>query len=336
MIYQAARPALFLLPPEKAHALTLNAVRLLGTCAPRRPAAASTPVHAFGLEFPNRIGLAAGFDKNGMAVDGWFALGFGHVEVGTVTPRPQPGNPLPRVFRLPAANAVINRMGFPNDGAERIVARLRARKSAGVLGVNIGKNATTPLERAIDDYVACLRTVYPVADYITVNVSSPNTAGLRSLQDAGHLVPLLTGVLEEARALEKIHSRHVPLLVKLSPDMAEAELRKTAAAAASVPVAGIIATNTTLSREAVTGQPHAQEAGGLSGRPLFAKSTAAIRILRETLGPSMPLIGVGGVSSGADAQALRRAGADLVQIYTGLIYRGPGLACEIARALANL
>lgn len=335
MIYQAARPALFLLPPEKAHALTLRAVSTLGRIAGRRRESPTPPIRAFGLDFPNRVGLAAGFDKNGVAVDGWFALGFGHVEIGTVTPRPQPGNPAPRVFRLPGANAVINRMGFPNDGAERVVARLRRRKSTGVLGVNIGKNATTPLERAIDDYISCLRTVYPVSDYVTVNVSSPNTAGLRSLQDADHLVPLLSGILEESRSLEKAHSRHVPLLVKLSPDMSEAELRRTAAAAAAVPVAGIIATNTTLSRDAVAGQPHAAETGGLSGRPLFSKSFAAISILRDTVGPALPLIGVGGISSGADALALRRAGADLVQVYTGLIYRGPGLARELARALAG-
>ena len=286
-----------------------------------------------GLSFSNRVGLAAGFDKNALAVDGWLSLGFGHVEVGTVTPKPQPGNPQPRVFRLTDAEAIINRMGFPNDGAERAVARLRSRRRAGVVGVNIGKNATTPLERAVDDYVFCLRTVFPVADYVTVNVSSPNTAGLRSLQDTEQLVPLLATLMEESRALEKQHSRRAPLLVKLSPDLADAELRKIATAVASVPVAGIIATNTTTSREVIANHPLARETGGLSGRPLFAKSCAAIRALRETLGPDMPIIGVGGVASGEDARLLRQAGADLVQFYTAMVYQGPGLVREVAAAL---
>src|ERR1700761_2722503 len=211
MVSPLARSALFRLPPEKAHSLTLNMVRTLGRlkAPPRR---SDSPVQMFGLTFNNRVGLAAGFDKNGVAVDGWFSLGFGHVEVGTVTPKPQAGNATPRVFRVTDHEGIINRMGFPNDGAERVVARLRARRAAGVVGVNIGKNAVTPLDRAIDDYISCLRTVFPVADYVTVNVSSPNTAGLRSLQDVDHLVPLLAGVLEEARVLEGRHGRHVPLL----------------------------------------------------------------------------------------------------------------------------
>jgi dihydroorotate dehydrogenase len=286
-----------------------------------------------GLAFSNRIGLAAGFDKNGIAVDGWFSLGFGHVEIGTVTPKPQPGNPLPRVFRLPDHEGIINRMGFPNDGAERVAERLRSRRTSGVVGVNIGKNAVTPLDRAIDDYIFCLRKVFTVSDYVTVNVSSPNTAGLRSLQDVDQLVPLLSGVLEESRVLESRHSRRVPLLVKLSPDLSEAELRRSATAAASVPVAGIIATNTTVSRESVSGHPLAGETGGLSGRPLFSKSCAAVRILRETVGPKMPIIGVGGVASASDARRLREAGADLVQLYTGMVYQGPRLVRELVEAL---
>lgn len=332
MLYRIARPALFLLPPETAHALTHRAVRLRGKlCLPRKEA--GCPVQVMGLSFINRVGLAAGFDKNAVAVDGWFSLGFGHIEVGTVTPRPQPGNPLPRVYRLPDAEAIINRMGFPNDGAERIAARLRSRRSPGVVGVNIGKNATTPLERAIDDYVFCLRTVFPVADYITVNVSSPNTAGLRSLQDTEQLVPLLSGLLEESRALEKQHSRRMPLVVKLSPDLAEPQLRQIATAAASVPVAGIIATNTTVSRDAIPSHPSAGQAGGLSGRPLFAKSCAAVRILRESLGPGIPIIGVGGVGCAEDARRLRQAGADLIQFYTAMVYRGPRLVRELDSAL---
>jgi dihydroorotate dehydrogenase len=332
MLFRIARPALFLLPPEKAHALTLGAVRLRGRLLTTQKDRGSR-ARVMGLPFGNRVGLAAGFDKNGMAVDGWFALGFGHVEVGTVTPRAQAGNPLPRVYRLTDAEAIINRMGFPNDGAERVTARLHAQRRQGVVGVNIGKNATTPLDRAIDDYVSCLRTVFPVADYITVNVSSPNTVGLRSLQDTDQLVPLLSGLLEESRALEQQHSRRVPLLVKLSPDLTESELRKVATAAASLPVAGIIATNTTVSREAIPNHPLAAQTGGLSGRPLLAKSSAAVRILRETLGPNMPIIGVGGVSSADDARLLRAAGADLVQLYTAMVYRGPRLVRELAGAL---
>jgi dihydroorotate dehydrogenase len=331
MVYQVARSALFRLPPEKAHSLTLNMVRMLGRVNPP-PRAFGAPFQLMGLSFRNRVGLAAGFDKNAVAVDGWFSLGFGHVEVGTVTPKPQTGNDLPRVFRLTGHEGIINRMGFPNEGAERVAARLRSRRAPGVVGVNIGKNAVTPLERAVDDYVACLRIVFTVADYITVNVSSPNTAGLRSLQDVDHLVPLLAGVLEEMRVLEKRHGRQVPLLVKLSPDMTEPELRRSATAAASVPVAGIIATNTTISRESVPNHPLANEKGGLSGRPLFAKSCAAVRILRETLGPTMPIIGVGGVSSATDARLLHQSGADLIQLYTGMIYQGPRLVRELVGA----
>ena len=332
MVYRLARSALFLLPPEKAHALTLGAVRLRGKLI-RPPPPQGGPINVMGLSFSNRIGLAAGFDKNAVAVDGWFSLGFGHVEVGTVTPRPQPGNPPPRVYRLTRSEAIINRMGFPNDGAERAAAHLRSRRRAGVVGVNIGKNATTPLERAVDDYLLCLRTVFPVADYVTVNVSSPNTVGLRSLQDTEQLVPLLSSVVAESHELQKLHGRRVPVVLKISPDLAADELRGVARAAASIPVAGIIATNTTISRDGVAGHPQAQEPGGLSGRPLFAKSCAVVRTLRAELGPAMPIIGVGGVASASDAQTLRQAGADLVQAYTALVYRGPRLVHELAEAL---
>jgi dihydroorotate dehydrogenase len=332
MLYRLARPALFAVPPEKAHALTLDAVRWRGRVFPaagqRAPA-----FQAFGLSFGNRLGLAAGFDKNALAVDGWLSLGFGHIEVGTVTPKPQAGNPAPRVFRLVGPEAIINRMGFPNDGVERVVARLRARRRPGVVGVNIGKNATTPLDRAVDDYLFCLRTVFPVADYVTVNVSSPNTAGLRSLQDTEQLVPLLARLVEESQVLERQHTRRAPLLVKLSPDLADAELRKIATAVASVPIAGVIATNTTTSRESIPDHPLAGEAGGLSGRPLFARSCAAVRVLRETLPAGMPIIGVGGVASARDARILHEAGADMVQLYTALVYQGPGLVRTLADAL---
>ena len=328
MVYRIARSALFLLPPEKAHALTLDAVRLRGKLIPPRVPLA-TPVNVMGLSFSNRIGLAAGFDKNGVAVDGWFSLGFGHVEIGTVTPKPQPGNPSPRVFRLSKAEAVINRMGFPNIGAESVAARLRSRRWPGIVGVNIGKNAITPLDRAIDDYLSCLRTVFPVADYVTVNVSSPNTAGLRSLQDSEQLRPLLSRLVEESHALELRHGKRVPVVLKISPDLAASDLREIAEVAASVPVAGIIATNTTVTRDGVANHPLAQETGGLSGRPLFAKSCAAIRTLRATLGAGMPIIGVGGVSSAADAHLMRQAGADLVQAYTAMVYQGPRLVREL-------
>lgn len=332
MVYRFARAALFLLPPEKAHAFTLGAVRLRGKLIPPPPQRGG-PISVMGLSFSNRIGLAAGFDKNAIAVDGWFSLGFGHVEVGTVTPKPQPGNPRPRVYRLSSHEAIINRMGFPNDGAERVVARLRSRSRSGIVGINIGKNATTPLERAVDDYLLCLRTVFPVADYVTINVSSPNTAGLRSLQDTEQLVPLLSGVVAESRELERRHGRRVPVVLKISPDLTTHELRELARAAASIPVAGLIATNTTISRDGIAGHPRAKEAGGLSGRPLSAKSALAVQTLREELGPAMPIIGVGGVSSAADARTLRQAGADLVQVYTGLVYRGPRLVHELAEAL---
>jgi dihydroorotate dehydrogenase len=332
MAYRLARSALFLLPPERAHALTLGAVRLRGKLIRAAPPQGD-PINVMGLSFNNRVGLAAGFDKNAVAVDGWFSLGFGHVEVGTVTPKPQPGNPPPRLYRLASQEAIINRMGFPNDGAERVAERLRSRRRSGVVGVNIGKNATTPLESAVDDYLFCLHTVFSVADYVTVNVSSPNTAGLRSLQDTEQLVPLLSAVVTESRDLAKRHGRRVPVVLKISPDLTAPELREIARAAASIPVAGIIATNTTISRDTVASHPRAQQTGGLSGRPLFAKSSAAVRTLREELGPNMPIIGVGGVASAADARTLRQAGADLVQVYTAMVYRGPRLVHELAEAL---
>jgi dihydroorotate dehydrogenase len=234
---------------------------------------------------------------------------------------------------LPAFNALINRMGFPNEGVERVAVRLALRERAGIVGVNIGKNAATPLDRAIDDYVFCLRAVYPVADYVTVNVSSPNTAGLRSLQGPEQLGPLLSALLEESRALETRYSRRVPLLLKLSPDSPDEELQKAGAVATSVPLAGIIATNSTLSRDGLSAEPLAQQAGGLSGRPLFEKSLRTVKILRATIGPTMPIVGVGGVASIADACLLREAGADFIQVYTGLVYQGPRLVRELADGL---
>jgi dihydroorotate dehydrogenase len=335
MLYRVVRRALFATPPEAAHSLALAAARAF----PWRPfEARSTPtgrsVEVMGLHFPNRVGLAAGFDKNAAAIDGLFALGFGHIEVGTVTPRAQAGNPRPRLFRVPERDALINRMGFPNAGAERIVARIKARRGDQVLGVNIGKNATTPVERAVDDYVACLRAVHGVSDYITVNVSSPNTKGLRDLQDTQNLGPLLTALLDEAHRLEKAHSRRAPLLVKLAPDLTDDELRDIAALLGSLPLGGVIATNTTISHAALESRRHANEPGGVSGAPLRPRSLEVVRTLRRELGPTTAIIGVGGIMSPTDADAMRNAGADLIQIYTGLIYRGPRLVRELADALS--
>jgi dihydroorotate dehydrogenase subfamily 2 len=338
VLFPLLRTGLFRLDPETAHGLALRSLAVLGH-APRLGASPGRPVELLGLRFPNRLGVAAGFDKNAIAVDGWFALGFGHVEVGTVTPRPQAGNPQPRIFRLVGHEALINRMGFPNDGAEVVAARLRARPvsggaARGIVGVNIGKNADTPLERAIDDYVACLRVVHDVADYVTVNVSSPNTKGLRSLQAREQLEPLLTAVRDESRRLAKTRrGRARPLLAKLAPDLDDEGLREFAQVVADVGFDGLIATNTTLSREAVRDAREASETGGLSGAPLTARSRRVVQTLRAAVGPALPIIGVGGIAAAADARAMRAAGADLIQLYTGLIYRGPGIVPEIAAAL---
>jgi dihydroorotate dehydrogenase len=333
-MYALARSLLFALDAERAHGLTLAGLRaghrlgLLGLAA----APPAQPVELMGLTFANRIGLAAGFDKNASCIDAIGALGFGFVEVGTLTPRGQPGNPRPRVFRLPQARAVINRMGFPNEGVAAAAVRLRRRRYTGVCGVNIGKNADTPLEEATGDYIAALRAVYEFADYVTLNISSPNTQGLRQLQEGQQLRPLLQALLEVRAELAERIGWKVPLVVKLSPDLATDELAATAQVIRELSLDGVIATNTTLDRTAVAGLPHAQRPGGLSGEPLQARSVAVVRELRALLGPQMPLIGVGGISSAADAAAMLGAGADLIQIYTGLIYRGPALVRELVAA----
>jgi len=324
--YPALRPALFALDPERAHRLALAALALAGH---RRVGLRDgAPLERMGLRFPNRVGLAAGFDKSAVAVDGLGGLGFGFIEVGTVTPRPQRGQPRPRLFRLPAADALVNRLGFPNDGAQQVARRLAARRYAGIVGVNIGKNAATPNERAIEDYLACVRCLRGVADYLVVNVSSPNTPGLRALQAPEHLRPLLA-----ALRAELAHGRHVPLLAKLSPDLAPEELAALAALVRELGLDGVVAVNTTLARERLPAGA-AVPAGGLSGRPLAARALAAVAALRQALGPGPTIIGVGGIDSGAAARAMLAAGADLVQLYTGLIYRGPGLVRECRRALA--
>ena len=292
------------------------------------------PTKAFGLAFPNPVGLAAGLDKNGAHIDALLALGFGFVEVGTVTPRPQPGNPKPRMFRLPRHEAVINRLGFNNDGVDALVRNVeRARRRNGLLGINIGKNKDTPNESAEDDYLHCLRKVYPLADYVTVNISSPNTAGLRELQEEQALRRLVSVLREEQEALAGVHGKSVPMLVKIAPDLSESDIDAAGRVLGDLQVDGVIATNTTIAREGVEGARHAGEVGGLSGAPLMAKSTSVLRMLRTRLPEAIPLVGVGGILHGADAATKQAAGATLVQLYTGLVYRGPALVGECVEAL---
>ncbi len=343
--YGLARPFLFGLDPEAAHELTLDALaRTQNT--PLACFYASTriddPVTLAGLRFPNRVGLAAGLDKNARCIDAFATMGFGFVEVGTVTPKPQAGNARPRMFRLPQANALINRLGFNNEGLDAFVANVqRARfrdKNSGsgtamLLGLNIGKNAATPIERATDDYLIGLEGVYPHADYVTINISSPNTANLRSLQSDEALDTLLGALAGKRETLTAAQGRRVPLFVKIAPDLDEAQVAVIAATLKRHGMDGVIASNTTLARDAVAGLPHATEAGGLSGTPVLAASNRVIAQLRAALGAGYPIIGVGGILSAADAQTKIAAGADVVQIYTGLIYRGPALVHEAAKAL---
>ncbi|MCC9596108.1 MULTISPECIES: quinone-dependent dihydroorotate dehydrogenase [unclassified Rubrivivax] len=340
--YGLARRFLFGLDPEAAHDLTISGLaRLQDT--PLRCAWSETriddPVTVAGLRFPNRVGLAAGLDKNGRCIDALGAMGFGFIEVGTVTPKPQPGNPKPRMFRLPEAEALINRMGFNNDGLAAFVANVQRAKSfraaGGILGLNIGKNAATPIERAVDDYLIGLDGVAPHADYVAVNISSPNTKNLRALQSDEALDALLGALAARRDEIAGTLGRRVPMFVKIAPDLDEAQVDVVAATLRRHRLDGVIATNTTISREAVQGLRHAEETGGLSGRPVAEASNRVIRRLRAALGAGFPIIGVGGVMSGDDARAKLDAGADLVQIYTGLIYRGSGLVGEAARALAR-
>ena len=339
--YALTRPFLFGLDPEQAHDLTLAALAriqrtpLICTVAQRRVA---DPVTVAGLKFPNRIGLAAGLDKNGRCIDAFGAMGFGSIEVGTVTPKAQPGNPKPRMFRLPEAAALINRLGFNNDGLAAFIAnvkRARFRSDGGILGLNIGKNASTPIERAADDYLLCLEGVYPHADYVTVNISSPNTANLRSLQADNALDPLLAVLQQKKAELARRHGRSVPIFVKIAPDLDEAQIASIAAALTAHGIDGVIATNTTLDRTAIATLRYGTEAGGLSGAPLLERSNRVVAQLRAALGSAYPIIGVGGVTSAADARSKVAAGADLVQIYTGFIYKGPELVGEAARMLSE-
>ncbi len=341
MLYSLFRPLLFALDPEMAHDAALaglDAAASIGVAQRIAPRLPPSPVEVMGLAFPNRVGLAAGLDKNARHIDGLASFGFGFIECGTVTPRPQAGNPKPRLFRLPEAEALINRLGFNNDGVERFLANVaRARfgpKSGCILGLNIGKNFDTPNERAVDDYLACLRAVYAHASYVTVNISSPNTAGLRDLQADAALASLLSALKEEQAKLAQRHGKYTPLTVKLAPDLSPDAIRQVARVLVAQRCDGVIATNTTIDRSAVAGLAHAGEEGGLSGRPLKDKATAVIRALAAELGGALPIIGVGGIMSGADAREKIAAGATLVQIYTGLIYKGPELVAEIATALS--
>ncbi len=327
--YRLLRPLLFALPPETAHHLSLAALDLLARLAGPGSVPEVDPVTVMGLRFPNRLGLAAGLDKNGDHIDALGRLGFGFIEVGTVTPRPQPGNRRPRLFRLPRAGALINRMGFNNRGVEHLVARIRQRRYAGVLGVNLGKNFDTPLTRALEDYRFGLRRVYPWADYVTVNLSSPNTPGLRDLQAGDQLGGLLGPLQETRRELAERTGRHVPLLVKVAPDLTDEAIAVMADTLAHHGVDGVIATNTTIDKSAVAGLRHGGETGGLSGRPLFVRSTEVLAAFRRRLPERVALVAAGGVFSRADFEAKRAAGADLVQVYTGLVYRGPALVREI-------
>ncbi len=338
--YALTRPLLFGLDPEKAHDLTMHQLaRLQNTpaqCLWSQPRV-DDPVTLAGLRFPNRIGLGAGLDKTGRCIDGLGAMGFGHIEVGTVTPRPQAGNPRPRMFRLPPARALINRMGFNNEGLDTFLANVQRahsfRAAGGILGLNIGKNASTPIERAADDYQIGLAGVYPHADYVAVNISSPNTQNLRALQGDAALDSLLGALQRQRQQLARRHGKTVPMFVKIAPDLDEAQVGSIANTLGRNGIDGVIATNTTVARDAVMGLLHAGETGGLSGAPVFEASNRVVRLLRAALGPAFPIIGVGGVMSADDARAKRAAGADLVQVYTGLIYRGSALVPEIARAL---
>ena len=341
--YTLARPFLFGLDAETAHDLTMASLaRTQGTplalayCATR----VDDPMELAGLKFANRVGLAAGLDKNARCIDGLAAMGFGFVEVGTVTPKPQAGNPKPRMFRLPEANALINRLGFNNEGLDAFIANVKkskVRQSGSttplVLGLNIGKNASTPIENAVDDYLICLDGVYPHADYVTVNISSPNTKNLRALQSDEALDALLDAIARRRAQLVKQHSKRVPIFIKIAPDLDDAQIDVIAATLKRHEMDGVVATNTTLGREAVKGMRHAQEAGGLSGSPVLQASNRVITQLRAALGKNFPIIGVGGVMDGADAVSKIKAGADVVQIYTGLIYKGPALVTQVANAL---
>ncbi|WP_222564146.1 quinone-dependent dihydroorotate dehydrogenase [Novilysobacter antarcticus] len=336
-MYGLARPLLFAMDAERAHDLGLRALDVAwrsGAASLLSKTPAPLPTRAFGLDFPNPVGLAAGLDKNGEHIDALMALGFGFVEIGTVTPRPQEGNPKPRMFRLPSHKAVINRLGFNNAGVDALVRNVeRADRKGALLGINIGKNKDTPNDIADGDYMYCLSRVYELADYVTVNISSPNTAGLRELQEEQTLRRLVGTLRDEQERLGAKHGRRIPMLVKIAPDLSDPDIEACARVLTEMEVDGVIATNTTVSRIAVEGVRGADEAGGLSGKPLMGRSTTVLRMMRTRLPESIPLVGVGGILSGADAVTKMAAGATLVQCYSGLVYRGPALINECVEAI---
>jgi dihydroorotate dehydrogenase len=336
LMYGVLRPLLFRLDPEGAHHLTLDSLKVahklgLARLLPAPPAC--HPRHVMGMEFPNPVGLAAGMDKNGAYIDALASLGFGFIEVGTVTPRSQPGNPKPRLFRIPQARGIINRFGFNNDGVDALVENVSKSRYRGILGINIGKNFDTPIENATEDYLICLRKVYAHASYVAVNISSPNTKNLRQLQDKEALEGLLAALKQEQARLADSHGKYVPIALKISPDLQPEQIVEIADLLIKYKIDAVIATNTTLSREGVKGLPNAEEAGGLSGAPVRLKSTAVIKQLSLALDREIPIIGVGGILDGLDAEEKVKAGASLVQVYSGLVYRGPALVREICAAL---
>lgn len=336
--YSLLRKALFMLEPERSHNLSLQAMKWgerMHLSALYRNKIADFPVHAMGLVFANPIGLAAGLDKNGDYIDALGDLGFGFIEIGTVTPRPQSGNPMPRLFRLPEHEAIINRMGFNNKGVDHLVRQVEKRRYKGILGINIGKNFDTPVEHAGRDYLSGLERVYAHADYVTVNLSSPNTPGLRSLQIGDALKKLVHELADRKAALSAQHRKKVPLMIKISPDMSTDEVHYLAAVALECGIDGLIATNTTLDRDLVKDSVLAAEAGGLSGKPVFTSSTKVLQELKKTVDGKLCLIGVGGIHNAETAMAKFSAGADLIQLYTGFIYQGPALLGNIRHALAK-
>jgi len=337
-MYSWLRKGLFSLAPETAHELAMESMKFVGHFGlPRRLAGAPVddPLVLMGIEFPNRVGLAAGLDKNGDYIDALGQLGFGHLELGTVTPQPQPGNPQPRMFRVEPAQAIINRMGFNNKGVDHLVERLEARRYSGVVGANIGKQKETPVDKAADDYLICLKKVYPHCDYVVVNISSPNTENLRQLQDSGHLRELLAELVRAGNAHADTFEDRRPIVVKIAPDWEDAALESALETIAASGIDGLIATNTTVGRDAIAGQPHANEPGGLSGAPLLAPANRVLARCRAVLGESFPIFGSGGIMRGEDAVDKVRAGADLVQLYTGFIYHGPDLVGSCARAICE-
>lgn len=334
-LYSIAKPLLFQLDAERVHDLTLKGLKIseqLGLLSlVKKPVC--QPRQVMGLTFPNPVGLAAGLDKNGAVIDGMAALGFGFIEVGTVTPRPQPGNDKPRLFRVKAAEGIINRFGFNNLGVDRLIENVKATRYQGILGINIGKNFDTPNEKAVDDYLICMQKVYAYASYITVNISSPNTKNLRDLQEKEALSNLLGTLKQAQNKLAEQHGKYVPIALKIAPDLTQVQVVEIADLLMKHAIDAVIATNTTLARDAVQGLPHAEEKGGLSGAPVRNQSTIVIQQLSKQLQGALPIIGVGGISSGADAVEKIAAGASLVQIYSGLIYKGPALITDVCKTL---